>query len=288
MSIHKLILGTAQLGLNYGINNIIGKPAFEEANQILELAFEKGIRTLDTAGAYGDSHRVIGNYHKKNSKKKFKVITKLPKSFDKLNLKSIVSGYLEELNIERIEVLMFHSFESYKNHSDEIESLKSNSFVNNIGVSVYSNEEIEFLINDLRIDLVQLPFNLFDNNNKRGKIIKELKECGKTVHSRSVFLQGLFFKEIGSDNLIVKKLNKELKNLLILEKKYKTRVLEMALLYCLEQDNIDMVLFGVESTNQLIENIKLVQYKLDHRLICEIESINIKNNNFLNPSLWDK
>lgn len=288
MSVNKLILGTAQLGLNYGINNIIGKPGFEEANQILELAFEKGIRTLDTASSYGDSHRVIGNYHKKNSKKKFKVITKLPKSFDKLNLKSIVSGYLEELNVERIEVLMFHSFESYNKYSNEIESLKSNSFVNKIGVSVYNNNDIEFLINDLRIDLVQLPFNLFDNNNKRGKIIKELKECGKTVHTRSVFLQGLFFKKIEKENLIVKKLHNELKNLLVLSKKYKIGLSEMALLYCLIQNNIDMVLFGVESINQLIENIKSVQYKLDHRLIFEIESIDIKNNNFLNPSLWNK
>lgn len=288
MSIHKLILGTAQLGLNYGINNIIGKPAFEEANQILELAFEKGIRTLDTAGAYGDSHRVIGNYHNKNSKNKFKIITKLPKSFDKLNLNSIISVYLQELNVERIEVLMFHSFESYKNYSDEIESLKSNSFVNKIGVSVYSNEEIEFLINDLRIDLVQLPFNLFDNNNKRGKIIKKLKDSGKTVHTRSVFLQGLFFKKNDSENMTVKNLKSELKNLLIISKKYKIGVPEMSLLYCLKQDNIDMVLFGVESTNQLIENLKSVQYGLDHKLIREIESINIKNNNFLNPSLWNK
>ena len=67
MSIHKLILGTAQFGLNYGINNVIGKPTLDKANQILELAFEKGIRTLDTAGAYLDSHKVIVLVTNRNS-----------------------------------------------------------------------------------------------------------------------------------------------------------------------------------------------------------------------------
>ena len=33
----KLILGTVQLGLNYGINNISGKPALEESFKILDI-----------------------------------------------------------------------------------------------------------------------------------------------------------------------------------------------------------------------------------------------------------
>ena len=56
--------------------------------------------------------------------------------------------------------------------------------------------------------------------------------------------------------MTVKNLKSELKNLLIISKKYKIGVPEMSLLYCLKQENIDMVLFGVESTNQLIENLK--------------------------------
>ena len=34
--------------------------------------------------------------------------------------------------------------------------------INKIGVSVYSNEEFEFIIRETDIDFVQLPFNLLD------------------------------------------------------------------------------------------------------------------------------
>ena len=288
MSTDKLILGTAQLGLNYGINNNLGKPTLDEGNQILNIAFEKGIRTLDTAGVYGTAHKVIGNYHKENSNNKFKIITKLPKSFNSSDLELIIKNYLEELNTERIETLMFHSLESYQNHIDEIETFKSDNFYNKIGVSVYLNEEVDCLINDERIDIVQLPFNLFDNVSRRGKVIKLLKDYGKTVHVRSIFLQGLFFKKIECNNDIVNNLKDELIQILLYSKKYKIGISDMAMSYCLNQDNIDMVIFGVESINQLNENIKSANKKLDERLVDQINSINIENHNFLNPSKWTK
>ena len=64
IEISALSLGTVQLGLSYGINNADGKPSQETANAILNAALDGGINTLDTAGAYGDSEVVIGNWLK--------------------------------------------------------------------------------------------------------------------------------------------------------------------------------------------------------------------------------
>ena len=50
--INKLILGTAQFGLNYGINNSNGRPNNLEIFKILNYAYENGIRTLDTVTKY--------------------------------------------------------------------------------------------------------------------------------------------------------------------------------------------------------------------------------------------
>ena len=61
---NKLILGTAQMGLDYGINNHKGKISQKESLSILKVAYNSGIRILDTAEAYGDAHQLIGNYHK--------------------------------------------------------------------------------------------------------------------------------------------------------------------------------------------------------------------------------
>ena len=74
----KLILGTVQFGLNYGINNTKGKPEKKTVFEILSSAYENGIKYLDTAELYGDAHDLIGEFHKLNPTKKFEIITKFP------------------------------------------------------------------------------------------------------------------------------------------------------------------------------------------------------------------
>ncbi len=59
MSVDKLILGTAGLGgLPYGRNRRV--VTFDEAVGVLERAYHKGIRSFDTAPAYGFAEKAIG------------------------------------------------------------------------------------------------------------------------------------------------------------------------------------------------------------------------------------
>jgi aryl-alcohol dehydrogenase-like predicted oxidoreductase len=74
--LNKLILGTVQLGVNYGINNSEGKPSLAKSFDILNMAYENGIRTLDTAEAYGNAQEVIGAFHEKYKDKKFQNLSK--------------------------------------------------------------------------------------------------------------------------------------------------------------------------------------------------------------------
>ena len=64
--VNKLILGTVQFGLEYGINNLKGKPDKKTVFEILSYANNKGIKYLDTAELYGDAHNLIGEFHKSN------------------------------------------------------------------------------------------------------------------------------------------------------------------------------------------------------------------------------
>ena len=75
---NKLILGTVQFGLKYGINNTIGKLKKDEVLSLMKVAYNSGIRILDTAEAYGNAHQLIGDFHNKNDNLKFKIITKFP------------------------------------------------------------------------------------------------------------------------------------------------------------------------------------------------------------------
>ena len=284
----KLILGTVQMGLPYGINNIMGKVSLENSLEILEYAFEHGIETLDTAEAYGNAHEVIGIFHDKNPSKTFNVITKLPNQINS-NIAEKVNDYLEDLKVSQLDTLMFHSFSSYQNNIekfDVLNTLKSDKKIKNLGVSVYTNNEIEQVLLNHNVDVIQLPFNIFDNVNLRQDVLQKIKAKGKTVHTRSALLQGLFFKDSNDQNNIVQKLKSELILLSEISKKDNASISELALSYCLQQAHIDNVLIGVDSLNQLIDNIKSVNYKIDSKTVDKINTIKIQNLDLLNPSLW--
>lgn len=285
----KLILGTVQMGLDYGINNKLGKITLEESHQVLLRAHESGITTLDTAEAYGDAHKVIGAFHRSYPNHNFNIVTKVPHGIDEKNIEHKTKEYLEDLEVDYLEILMFHSFDSFKSNQNafvKLLKLKSKGLINHIGVSVYTNDQLEYLLDIDDITVVQLPFNLLDNHTLRGGVLEKLKLKGKIIHTRSAFLQGLFFKKTSDENGIVKKLQSELKILNQLVHQYNCSMEELALSYCLCQKNIDNVLIGVDSIDQLITNFKASSYKIGEDTIQKINSIKIKDVDLLNPSLW--
>ena len=206
------------------------------------------------------------------------------------NLDNKIPEYLQKLNIEELHALLFHSFDSYKSNRPALERLRSdNQFskgLKSMGVSLYTNEQIEDVISDPIVDIIQLPFNLFDNYNLRGKLIEKAKENGKEVHTRSAFLQGLFFMEDNS-NAIHETLKKELRLIREIAADLRISISALALNYCLQQNGIDQVLIGVDSKYQLEENIKVISTEIPYSHISEINSIIIQNKTLLDPSKWN-
>ena len=119
----KLILGTVQFGIKYGINNSAGKPTFRKVVDILDSAYLKGFRMLDTAEAYGDSQIRIGRYHNQNSKK-FKIVTKFSPTRKDLpkNIVERVKKNLDTLGVKFLHGYMFHSFDDYKKYFPEMKN----------------------------------------------------------------------------------------------------------------------------------------------------------------------
>ncbi|WP_103069047.1 aldo/keto reductase [Aquimarina sediminis] len=290
--INKLILGTVQLGLDYGINNQSGKPSLESAFNILETAFTSGIRILDTAEAYGNSQEVIGKFQKENPDKKFKIITKLNGQHT-LQTNDLLDHILENCEVLGVSDLygyMFHNYQSFKNNTsfyDEILLAKTKGIIEKAGISLYTNGEIEDIISNYSdFDFIQIPFNLFDNESKRKELLEKAKDKGIEVHTRSVFLQGLFFKK---STEVPKKLNPLLPYLKTLKNIQEKEVLSteaLALQYVLQKEYINYVLIGVESVEQLLNNIKICKEKISfpHDVI---DAIHVVEDELLNPSNWN-
>lgn len=285
----KIILGTVQLGIPYGINNKKGVPSDDEIVKLLDTAFDHGIRHLDTADVYGNAIEVISRYHQSNPAKRFTINNKYSggeQSDGQLIDK--VSRQLDSLQVKYFDHYLFHRAGDMENAAlvEMMGKLKEKGFIRNIGVSVYTNEEFQQAINAPFISSIQLPFNLLDNGNKRGVLLEQARLKNKQVHVRSVFLQGLFFMK--EENLPEKlqPLSPYLQKINRIAAENNTSVGELALQYVLQNDYIDKVLIGAENEKQLEANILSLDTKLSSSALSEIDKINVEQEELLSPVNW--
>lgn len=287
---NKLILGTVQFGLEYGINNYVGKPSDDEVKSILDHAYKQNVCFLDTAEAYGDSQERIGNYHKK-VKHKFNLITKYSSQI-KLppSIRERVQHNLTTLNVDKLYSYMFHSYNDYKlYHSrfcEDLNAMVNEGLIEKIGVSLYTNEEALQVLKNESIRLIQLPFNLLDNLNKRETVLTKANELGVEVHTRSVFLQGLFFKDLSLLSEKLKQLKPYLQSIRCLQEENNIKMQDLALNYAIKQELISKILIGVDSLVQLKENIDSTKTQLDNSIMEKINEMDVKEIKILNPVNW--
>jgi aryl-alcohol dehydrogenase-like predicted oxidoreductase len=287
MDLKKIVLGTVQLGIDYGINNKVGKPSKQLAYTILETAWEKGISILDTADAYGDAQTLIGEYHKL-SNTVFEVNSKF--KGNAINISSQLERTLNELKIDSLNCYFYHDFNDFVNKPDLIQELivlKEKGKFKQIGLSVYDNSELELAISNPYIDFIQLPFNLFDNINERGVLLQEAKKQQKIIQVRSIYLQGLFFKEPQSLPVKLMPLSPYLKRIHEIAKTYKLTVEELAIAYVMLQKQIDEIIIGVDNPDQLKVNLHMFGKEFDPLLRNEIEKITVEEKELLYPKNWN-
>lgn len=200
-NISPMTLGTVQLGMNYGIANEGGKPSLEKSFSILEEALSGGITSLDTARAYGNSEEVIGAFIKQSGRKDLQITTKIPRYKGEGSLESYVldsvEGSLERLGIAKLSSVMLHAAGDLLEYGDRVvlalESLVRRGYVEKVGVSVYTAEEIHALLQYDSLQVTQIPMSIFDQRLIACGAVDALAKRGVEIYVRSVFLQGLFF-----------------------------------------------------------------------------------------------
>jgi len=285
----KLILGTVQLGIPYGINNNTGQPNQSTSNEILHSAWEGGIRLLDTAESYGNAQQVIGHYHAGQSVS-FDVITKLMPGKQPTEVRSRLIEDIKVMNVDSLYGFMFHHLDVFKHNVsalDDLKSMKAEGLIKRIGVSVYSNDELEYVLNFPEINLIQLPFNMLDNWYQRGESIKKAKEKGIEIHVRSVFLQGLFFMKEAEIPVKLNPLVPFLRQLRKICEEFNMTMEMAAMGYALSRPEIDKVLIGVETPAQLQNNLRqITQIQISNDFMSAVEEIYVSETELLSPVKW--
>ena len=294
----QLILGTVQLGLDYGITNNNGKPKLEESFEIIKYALDNNINIFDTARAYGESEYILGlakrNFNGMNIITKLDPLLGLDNNTSEEDIYKMIDNSIESslknLNIDFIETLLMHRFDHFQNKTIWNYLIK-NDFVKNLGVSVYYvNEAIEALKND-HVKHIQLPINILDYqwfSDEFLQLIEKRKDV--TIHCRSILLQGILVSDASKwpkiDNVNPEEYIEKLNNLVKLFKL--NNRLELCFSYVKSISWINGLLIGVDNLKQLKENLKLSKVRklnLDELQIIKYTFNNCPNK-LLNPSKW--
>lgn len=194
----RLILGTAGIGMPYGISNTVGQPSKGKAFEILDAAFVGGINTFDTAYSYGSAEDILGQWIARSHGNVF-VTSKMRPYQSGEGPEAVVAevqGSLRRLHLEILDGYLVHAANDIC-IPEVIEGLrlaKERGLVGNIGASVYEESEAQDALS-AGVDHIQVPFNVFDQRFGRGGFFDEARSRNVTVFARSPYLQGLLLME---------------------------------------------------------------------------------------------
>jgi aryl-alcohol dehydrogenase-like predicted oxidoreductase len=195
-------LGTAQLGMPYGVANRSGRPDERESQRILAAAFASGVRCLDTAAAYGDAEDVIGRFLRATpGSETISICTKLPavpRGLPAAALRTALGTHLDasrrRLGRDHIEIVLAHAWpdvEAYGGaYHDALEALRADGSVGAFGASVYRPDEAQAALERRGVAAVQFPFNALDTRFGAAGITALCRRRGCASFARSPLLQG--------------------------------------------------------------------------------------------------
>lgn len=286
----KLILGTANLNYKYGINK--KEISFNEMNKILQFK-NNNLKYIDTSVMYKND-KILSRFNLSN----YNIISKIP-SFEKKKSNSIkneiikcVSSSAKKLRIKNFYAILLHRPNDLlgKKCSKIYEGLleiKKLKLTKKIGISGYYQEDLD-LFNDYKLDIVQFPFNIFDQRLLKKKNIELVKKKKIELHARSIFLQGVLInKVINSKNkFFSKKMNKKISNLQLFSKKNNLNPIDLSINFTKSQKIFKHCVVGVDNFKHYKELCSYFKKKYTKKI--NYDNFSITDNKIILPSLWPK
>ena len=267
MSVGRICLGTAQLGMDYGVANRHGRPDDAACDQLLRFAMQHGVRCWDTAPVYGDAETRIGRFLENHSAPQAPLLVSklrpLPTDIDDDLIATWVARELQSsltrLRTRRLEVWLAHDPKSVLEPKGNVWramlDLQRQGIVTSIGVSVYRPEEALQALELPGIGAMQLVLNLFDTRVIRTGVLQRCAQQGIRVFSRSAFLQGIFAltdQQIPARLSFLRTPLNELRSELL---PFNLSPMSAAIPFVLSQPEVDYLVLGVDSVEQLQENL---------------------------------
>ena len=196
--IPRLVAGTAQLGMKYGIANSTSGPSESSATEVIETALECGIRFFDTAQAYGESEFFLGvALRRLGAANRVHVISKLDPALSPADSPAVLRSVEESAGRlgGPLWAMLLHR-PDWLNHWNQglgtaLREAQHRGLVKYVGASVHTVEEARKVLAHEAMDIVQVPANAWDQRMLRAGIFRLAAAQEKLCFVRSIFLQGL-------------------------------------------------------------------------------------------------
>jgi len=293
MKFSRLMLGTVQFGLNYGIANRDGKPSEAKIREIILTAWENGVNCLDTAAGYGDSEVVVGNaLSELGLKEKMQIISKVPGVGDRTpaEAEAFIVGSIEEslrrLGVDRLDGCLFHRETDYR-YLDELQKLVQRGLIGTAGISLDTNHYCRNTV-DAGIRYVQIPCNVLDYRFE--DFLNTAMSQNITVFARSVYLQGLLLMP---ESEIIPSLQDVIpvrRQLAKIAHEAGMELAELCMRYVLSLPAVTSILTGVDTVDQLRQNLNLFSRGALPEDLCRAirNTVPRLSEKVIRPALWTK
>jgi len=303
--ISQLCMGTAQLGMPYGIANTTGMPSLVAAEQLLVAANKSNITFFDTARAYGEAETRLGLAIPKMQNAN--IITKLAplqditeqdsKTSIRTKVEASIEASLSNLGLKALPYVLLHRAEHFHRCGGHVWKalceLKQAGMIEHLGVSVQNPQELLDALNVPDVECIQLPFNVLDWRYEKIGIPELLEKHPEIiVFARSALLQGLLTQPAELWPVIPReKANHIISALDKLTEQFgrKSRV-DLCFAYVRSQKWIDSVVVGMENIAQLEDNLEMFETPNLSEDACRIirEQFSDVEEVLLNPASWPK
>lgn len=305
--VQNLGLGTAAIGRPQYINIRQGKVeefnlhTFRQAGRnVLEAAYQQGIRYFDTAPGYGMAEQLLLDWVKEKNDQSVEIATKwgytYVANFDpKATVHEVKDHSLSKLNeqwTKSKELLPFLNTLQVHSATFDTGVLKNEAVLNRLaelkseygvlmGITTTGDNQVEVIKNALDVtiensflfDTFQITYNILDQSLSEVSYL--LNSSGKRIIIKEALANGRLFP-----NTNFLHYNDMYNTLNQMAKKYKVGVDAIALRFCMDSLPAFQVLSGGADSNHIKENLKSSDFKLEESELLKLKSFQISPKNY--------
>jgi aryl-alcohol dehydrogenase-like predicted oxidoreductase len=267
LAMSRMMLGTVQFGLPYGIANRTGQPQPAEVVRIVGAAVEGGVTCFDTAAAYGTSEEVLGRaLQELKLSSSVTVVTKVRPISDEAfgdpaaarrEIAKSIEQSRKKLQLDCLPVVLFHR-EQDAAYLEMLFELRDRGWLAQVGVSCDNQpgRAVQFSQSQ-QVDALQIPASLVDRRHALAGSFDSADCHGVAVFVRSVFLQGLLLLPDANIAESLRPVIPVRAALTSLAFDSGMSLRELAVRFVLTLPGVTSVITGVETVDQVRDNLHL-------------------------------